>query len=96
MYDEIKEITREELNNNPDRYRFLSEAGYNLDNHKEGFNYFDIIDEISINLDKAENYIPIQEDKQGYFLEIIDIKSEDLISYRYYIKKVGVDNGNER
>lgn len=93
MYDDIKEITREELNNNPDRYRFLSEAGYNLNNHKEGSDYFDIIDEISINLDKAENYIPIQEDKQGYFIEIIDIESEPWDSYRYYIKKI--KKGNE-
>ena len=93
MYEELKEITKEELISNPDKYRFLTEAGYDLNNHKENSNYFDIIDEISSNLDKANYYIPIQEDKQGYFIEIINIDSEPWDSYRYYIKKI--KKGNE-
>lgn len=98
MYEELKEITKEELTINPNKFAAMANNGYKLDSHAEEITFVNFID--NINADAAEPYIPIHVDDKGYFIRVINIDSG--IKYKYYIglapeiRKVGVDNGNER
>ena len=98
MYEELKEITKEELTVNPGKFAAMANNGYKLDKLEEEITFVNFID--NINADAAEPYIPIHVDDKGYFIRVINIDSG--IKYKYYIglaseiQKVGVDNGNER
>ena len=96
MYEELKEITKEELTINPGKFAAMANNGYKLDKLEEEITFVNFID--NINTEATESYIPIHVDDKGYFIRVINIDSG--IKYKYYIEslpeKVGVDIGNER
>lgn len=98
MYEELKEITKEELTVNPGKFAAIVNNGYKLNKLEEEITFVYFIDKINSN--DAEPYIPIHTDDKGNFIRVINIDTG--VQYKYYIElasrlnKVGVDNGNER
>ena len=64
MYEELKEITKEELTINPGKFAAMANNGYKLDSHAEEITFVNFIDKITT--DAAEAYIPIHIDDALY------------------------------